>query len=77
MTIKVSAKRLHLLLAGKITAEQFADETFRGENEFAARLAQGLAIQSVTFKSGGLDKDDDYLMFELDFNFDNTRLDAP
>ena len=77
MTIKVSAKRLHLLLAGKITAVQFADETFRGENEFAARLTQGLAIQSVTFESGGMDKDDDYLVFELDFDFDNTRLDAP
>ena len=76
MTIKVSAKRMHLLVAGKITVEQFADETFRGENEFASRLAQGLAIQSVTFESGGLDKDDDYLVFELDFDFDNTRLDA-
>jgi len=77
MTIKVSAKRTHLLLAGKITPEQFSDETFRGENEFASRLAQGLAIQSVTFENGGIDKDDDYLVFELDYDFGNTRLDAP
>ena len=76
MTIKVSAKRMHQLLAGKLTVEQFADETFQGENEFASRLAQGLAIRSVTFESGGLDKDDDYLVFELDFDFDNTRFDA-
>ena len=76
MTIKVSAKRMHRLLAGKMTVEQFTDETFEGKNEFASRLAQGLAIRSVTFESGGLDKDDDYLVFELDFDFDNTRLDA-
>ena len=77
VTIRVSAKRLHLLLANKITTEQFAAQTFRGENEFAKRLVQGLAIQSVNFESGGLDKDDDYLVFELDFDFDNTPLDAP
>ena len=77
MTIKVSAKRIHLLLAGKLSAEEFAEETFRGENPFASRLAQGLAIQSVSLETGGLDEDDDYVVFELDFDFSNTRLDAP
>ena len=77
MTIKVSARRIHLLLAGKMSTEEFAEETFRGENPFNSRLAQGLAIQSVRFEAGGLDEDDDYVVFELDFDFSNTRLDAP
>ena len=77
MTIKVSARRIHLLLAGKMSTEEFAEETFRGENPFNSRLAQGLAIQSVCFEAGGLDEDDDYVVFELDFDFSNTRLDAP
>ena len=77
MTIKVSTKRIHLLLAGKISPEEFTQETFRDTNPFASELEKGYSIRSIAFESAGLDADDDYAVFELDFDFGNFRLDTP
>ena len=76
MTIKVSTRRIHLLLAEKMSSEDFVKQTFRDENPFATQLERGFSIQSVTFESMGLDKDDDYIAFSLDFDFGNTKLDT-
>ena len=59
-----------------MSSEDFVKETFRDENPFATQLERGFSIQSVTFESMGLDKDDDYIAFSLDFDFGNTKLDT-
>jgi hypothetical protein len=76
MIIKVSAKRVHALLAGKISTHEFAKQTFGDKvNQFYFELERGNAIRSVVFEGAGLDEDDDYVVFELDFDFDNVRFD--
>jgi len=70
MTIKLSAGLLHQYLAGMVDAEQFSDKAFdsRG-NPFTGQLQRGHTIQNVRFESGGVDEDDDYVVFDLDLDF--------
>lgn len=67
MTIKVSARALLDLLAGRITVEQF--QHFTGlehkpnqPNIFAHRLSQGDTLAEIRIESGGTDEDDDWLV---------------
>jgi hypothetical protein len=66
MTIKVSARALLDLLAGRITIDQFHHFTgTNSDNIFAHRLAQGDTLSSARIEPGGLDEDDDWIVFEL------------
>ena len=70
MTIKISARALLDLLAGRITVEKF--QHFTGldgkpgqPNIFKHRLEQGDILTDVKIESGGIDEDDDWLVIEL------------
>ena len=67
MSIKVSARRLQELLAGRITLQQFQQRTFGGgmPNQFDYQLGRGLTIQKARVEKAGLDEDDDFLVFDL------------
>lgn len=67
MTIKISARALMDLLAGRITLAQF--QHFTGledkpnqRNIFAHRLNQGDILSAIEIEPGGIDKDDDLLV---------------
>lgn len=67
MTIRVSARALLDLLAGRITVEQF--QHFTGlehkpsqPNIFAHRLSQGDTLADIQIEPGGVDEDDDWLV---------------
>lgn len=71
MSIRISARALIELLAGRITLEQFQhftglDKTPTSPNIFAHRLDQGDVIRAVRLKDAGVDQDDDWLEFELE-----------
>jgi hypothetical protein len=70
MTFKFSARALLDLLAGRITQEQF--QKFTGledkpgsRNILRHRLEQGDILSEVQIESGGLDEDDDWLVFKF------------
>jgi hypothetical protein len=65
--IKVSARRLQELLAGRITLQQFEQREFGVGmlNRFDSELERGLTIQDARVEKAGLDEDDDILVFDL------------
>ena len=70
MTIKISARALLDLLAGRITVERFQDATGLKDkpgapNIFKHRLEQGDIISDIKIEPGGVDEDDDWLVIEL------------
>lgn len=69
ITMKTSARLLQEYLAGRITAERFHDnsagKTSAGENRFEHWLKMGYTITDARFESAGVDKDDDYVVFEF------------
>ncbi|TXD94240.1 hypothetical protein FUT87_07465 [Mitsuaria sp. TWR114] len=70
MTVKLSSRAVLELLAGRMTLERFHEvtglkQTPTSANIFDHRLKQGDILSQVTIESGGLDKDDDLLVFEL------------
>ena len=70
MTIKISARLLQEKLAGSIDTATFQRHAFgNDQNYFETELARGRTIQGVRFESGGIDADDDYLIFDMDFDW--------
>ena len=68
MTVRISSRLVLELLAGRIDAEQFRREAFNSlPNVFATALDARKAIQVARFETGGLDEDDDYVVFDVDF----------
>lgn len=68
MEVKVSARALLDLLAGRITAEQFRSriDQRKGEvNAFQRWLDQGYTLAGIGVESGGVDKDDDFLVLSF------------
>lgn len=66
MTIKVSARLIQEYLAGNIDPAEFQTRAFdKNRNLFEGQLSKGQTIRNVRFESGGLDKDDDYIVFEM------------
>jgi hypothetical protein len=66
--VRVSARALLDLLAGRMTAEQFRYQLGerRGErNMFQHWLDKGMTLSAVNIESGGTDEDDDYLVLTL------------
>lgn len=67
MTMKLSARLVLDLLAGRITPEQFQYFSFGdGENLLDRQFKLGLTLQAARLEKGGLDKDDDHLVFDLE-----------
>lgn len=60
-SVEVPMRLIVDLLARRITAEQFSHFLGHkeGENLFARLLDSGITINNITFRSGGLDEDDD------------------
>lgn len=70
MTIKLSAGLLHEYLAGRIDAERFRETAFNTDrNYFDMELTRGNSIQQVQFEAGGIDEDDDYVVFDLNIDW--------
>ena len=78
MTIKVSSRLVLELLAGRISQERFRDCIFgKNKNIFEIQLTRGLTIQSSHLEKSGLDKDDDYLVFDMEPDFAAGPLKKP
>ena len=59
-------------------ATTFQRQAFSNDrNYFDAELSRGRTIQDVRFESKGLDEDDDYLVFDLDFDWGASALKPP
>lgn len=66
MTISLSSRLLQDYLAGRIDKDTYEHHAFGDmKNPFEAELSGGLTIQAVKFESGGLDDDDDHIVFDL------------
>lgn len=64
MAIVLSARALQEFLAGRVTRDQFANATFGDLNPFELALKDGSSIQRVSLERGGVDRDDDFVVFE-------------
>ena len=66
-SISISSRMVLELLAGRITQEQFQDFAFgKNQNQFDYQFKRGMTIQTARLEKGGLDEDDDYLVFEME-----------
>ena len=63
--MKISARLLQEYLAGKVSPENFERSAFGERNYFTLWLGQGYTISKTTLEPAGLDKDDDYVVFEF------------
>ena len=77
MTIKISARLMQEYLAGHIDEDTFRGHAFgNGPNYFAEELVRGRTIQGVRFESGGIDEDDDHLVFNMEFDWAENPLNS-
>jgi hypothetical protein len=65
MTIRVSARGLLELLAGRMKPSEIETWITRGDNPFERQLALGRAISNIALESNGDDDDDDYVVITL------------
>jgi hypothetical protein len=63
MIVKISARALQELMAGRLTADEFEHWTTGQPNPFERQLAAGLTISGVSFEPKNNNADDDYLTF--------------
>ncbi len=77
MTVRISARAVQELMAGKLTPEQFQRWIFGENNPIDRQLAAGCTISNVRFESKGADADDDYLTFDFKEDPAATRLRLP
>ena len=63
-SVRISARRLQELLAGRIQPQQF-EQRSGVMHVLDAALKRGLTIQDARVEKAGLDEDDDFLIFEL------------
>jgi len=64
MAIALSARALQEFLAGRLTRDQFADAAFGDMNPFELALKNGHSIHDVSLECGGVDRDDDFIVFQ-------------
>jgi len=71
MTVKISSRLLLEYLSGRLDAESFRREAFgsNDKNYFDLQLTRGHTIQAASFEEAGVDEDDDYVAFDLDFDW--------
>lgn len=65
MSIKMSARAIFELLAGRMSAAEALNRTTGGENLFELWLKAGHAVSNVRFEPNADGKDDDYVIFEF------------
>lgn len=66
MSIQLSARLVHDLIAGLTTQEEFLRKTFGDDpNLFATERARGMTLKDVKLVSEGPDRDDDLIVFDL------------
>ncbi len=63
-SIRISARRLQELLAGRLQPQQF-EQRSGVMHRLEEGLKHGLIIQDARVEKAGLDQDDDYLVFDL------------
>jgi hypothetical protein len=79
MTIRISARAVLDLLAGRISPEQFGYFTGMegAKNLFQLSLNRGDIIKNVALEPRGIDEDDDNLVFTLSYDPSATELRLP
>jgi len=78
LSISISSRMVLELLAGRITQEQFQNFAFgKHQNQFDHQFKRGMTIQSARLEKGGLDEDDDYLVFDMEPDFGAQALRNP
>lgn len=65
MRVHISARGLQEFMAGRLTAEQLKHFIVGDHNPFEAALRSGRTIKAVTLEPKGIERDDDYLVFEF------------
>jgi len=65
MNLRISARAVQELMAGRISPEKFRNWTFGDDNPMRRQLDAGRTISSVRFEPQGAGEDDDYLVFEF------------
>jgi hypothetical protein len=65
MALRISARAVQELIAGKLSPETFRNWTFGQDNPVRVQLDAGRTISSVRFEPQGNAEDDDYLIFEF------------
>jgi hypothetical protein len=78
LSISISSRMVLELLAGRITQEQFQNFAFgKNQNQFDHQFRRGMTIQAARLEKGGLDEDDDYLVFDMEPDFGAQALRNP
>lgn len=69
-TYRISSRAFQDFMAGRITEKQFRHfiGDSDGKNHFATFLNRGYAVDEIRIESGGIDEDDDTLVFEFSFD---------
>ena len=65
LMLKISARAVQELIAGKLSHEKFQHWTMNKDNQVCRALDAGMTITSAGFEPKGDDEDDDYLVFEF------------
>ncbi len=65
LMLKISARAVQELIAGKLSYEKFQHWTMNGDNQVRCALDAGMTITSARFEPKGDDEDDDYLVLEF------------
>ncbi len=65
MHLRISARAVQELIAGRLSPERFRNWTFGDDNPVRRELDEGRTISSVCFEPQGNEEDDDYLVFEF------------
>jgi hypothetical protein len=65
MNLRISARAVQELMAGRLSPENFRNWTFGDDNPMRRQLDAGRTISSVRFEPQGAGEDDDYLVFEF------------
>ena len=65
MVLRISARAVQELIAGRLSPEKFRDWNFGNDNPVRQQLEAGRTISSVGFEPQGNGEDDDYLVFEF------------
>jgi hypothetical protein len=65
LTLKISARALQELMAGRLSPEQFRKWSFGEDNPVRRQIEAGRTISSVRFEPQGNSEEDDYLVFEF------------
>lgn len=77
MTVRLSARGLQELLAGRIDHKQFENWIVGEKNIFELQLARGKMISSVSFEPKGPEEDDDYVVVEFADDLAASPLTSP